>query len=783
MGKREGKSSKRSKPEVEEETNAADEARSQPAIAEEPPAKQPKTEHGGQDDKSSSVSAASEPNPAAEQSDEVGKMSSKALPADLSGVVANVPRMKTSLCSYFRKGNCRHGDLCRYAHGEAELKPRPDGSWDPTSDFAKSLARDALPVPAAVKLVAPISVAEEAAEDDSSEITIKKCITPVQPRWSNDDLKKFLTDMNISFVTAKKRRGDRTAFVGFQDEDQVASAIKIFDSIKEGGRKMQVKDVLPRTWERNAENVSAVDDVMADADNDEGMEAAKPGVTIRVKNICDAVTPLGHLTYEEQLNIKREDVTQVLKRLARNTRKGLPAGVLMPDWMIAARDNGGLPCALEGVLSSPVVDGYRNKCEFSIGCAVDGTRAVGFQLGSFREGILAVAEPTDCRNVSSIARSYAAVFQKFVQISDLPVWNKTNNKGFWRMLTVREGRGSLEKNAGEQPSVSEVMLLVQVCPTGIDEETRNVEYKKMVDHLSLASSAASPPLPLTALIVQDHTGVSNAAPANAPLHALTIPGEHPKAQAPVNYIHDHISNLKFRISPTAFFQVNTLAAERLYSLAGDWAELTPDTLLFDVCCGTGTIGLTLAHRVGMVVGIEMNQSAVADAKQNAEINNITNCRFVASKAEDVMESLLREYITSEGEEENSENEAESVEKKGDKKRFKNIVAIVDPPRVGLHPVVLKTLRLHTQLRRLVYISCNPQSLLANAVELCTPLSRENSTEKGSGRGNWRGLSNVGLARNRIKKMPPSTPFNPKKAMAVDLFPHTSHCEMVMLFER
>lgn len=213
MGKREGKSSKRSKPEVEEETNAADEARSQPAIAEEPPAKQPKTEHGGQDDKSSSVSAASEPNPAAEQSDEVGKMSSKALPADLSGVVANVPRMKTSLCSYFRKGNCRHGDLCRYAHGEAELKPRPDGSWDPTSDFAKSLARDALPVPAAVKLVAPISVAEEAAEDDSSEITIKKCITPVQPRWSNDDLKKFLTDMvmtgiicaSIDFFTSLSR--------------------------------------------------------------------------------------------------------------------------------------------------------------------------------------------------------------------------------------------------------------------------------------------------------------------------------------------------------------------------------------------------------------------------------------------------------------------------------------------------------------------------------------------------------------------------------------------------
>lgn len=109
-------------------------------------------------------------------------------------------------------------------------------------------------------------------------------------------------------------------------------------------------------------------------------------------------------------------------------------------------------------------------------------------------------------------------------------------------------------------------------------------------------------------------------------------------------------------------QVNTLAAEKLYSLAGDWAELGPHTLLFDVCCGTGTIGLTLAHRVGMVivkilafpnlvfkfplvvktcipcififlqvVGIEMNASAVLDAQRNAEINGIKNCRFVCSK--------------------------------------------------------------------------------------------------------------------------------------------------------
>lgn len=78
--------------------------------------------------------------------------------------------------------------------------------------------------------------------------------------------------------------------------------------------------------------------------------------------------------------------------------------------------------------------------------------------------------------------------------------------------------------------------------------------------------------------------------------------------------------------------MNTSAAEKLYSLAGDWADLGPDTLLFDVCCGTGTIGLTLAHRVGMVIGIEMNASAVSDAERNAKINGISNCKFICSKA-------------------------------------------------------------------------------------------------------------------------------------------------------
>ncbi|EYU18839.1 hypothetical protein MIMGU_mgv1a0189602mg, partial [Erythranthe guttata] len=288
-------------------------------------------------------------------------------------------------------------------------------------------------------------------------------------------------------------------------------------------------------------------------------------------------------------------------------------------------------------------------------------------------------------------------------------------------------------------------------------------------------------------------------------------------------IQDHISNLRFSISPSAFFQVNTLAAEKLYSLAGDWAGLGPDTLLFDICCGTGTIGLTLAHRVGMVVGIEMNASAVLDAQRNAEINGIKNCRFVCGKAEDVTGSLMKEYLSlpekpcddvsiasknkEESEVELAEESNSSVnpengfnastratdetqlekqctsENNSPLHRFKNVVAIVDPPRVGLHPTVIKVIRTQSQLKRLVYISCNPESLVANAIELCTP--SPDNIEKGNNKNNrgWRNMSSAGLARHRAKSMPSSEPFKPMKAMAVDLFPHTPHCELVMLLER
>ncbi|XP_058101799.1 zinc finger CCCH domain-containing protein 24 isoform X2 [Magnolia sinica] len=837
------------------------------------------------------------------------------------------PLWKTSLCSYFRRqsGVCSHGDACRFAHSEAELRPRADNSWDPTSERAKKLLKSngserVEAVPEAREDVLPVS--SDGAE--RSDAALSRCLVHLPLKWTSENLKSFLDTQGIIYKTAKKKKGMAVGFVGFEDEERIKDATEVLDGKSIGNKRVKLANVIHRSYEKKSNLATALDKRVAQpTENPSGSEDpsvtpsmienedtvekdsdAVDGSTTKTRSARDVVTPLAHMPYNDQLEHKKNSLVQTLKRLTRNARKACPDAVPLPEWIHKSREIGGLPCKLEGILESPLVDGYRNKCEFSVGYSLQGKRTVGYMLGNFREGITAVEEPVDCLNVSKICCKYALIFQEFLQSSTLPIWNRIDNTGFWRQLTVREGRSPCEGDQVEnvEACIAEVMLIVQVCSSRVDNELVTVEFQRMAQAFAHGASTSSSPLPLTVLVVQDHKGISNAAPSDSPLLPLTIPkaegvanSEDPNAVE--TRIHDYISNLRFSISPTAFFQVNTLAAEKLYSLAGDWAGLGPDTLLFDICCGTGTIGLTLAHRVGMVVGIEMNASAVSDAHRNAEINGIKNCRFVCAKAEDVMGSLLREYLSlaqqqdetlhvsesnnsedtggkedgahvdkiqnqdacasnadslmnDEGAEkmsdcsadrsnesleaaqvpkggvevvdstkedtvdasipnENLDNEMADVKsmsgseqsnleefKDPSKKnciseenvnsdvpvrQFKHVVAIVDPPRVGLHPIVIKALRTHPSLRRLVYISCNPETLVANAIELCTP--SPDKPEKGKNNRGWRKMSSAGLARHRAKSMPNSEPFQPVKAMAVDLFPHTPHCEMVMLLER
>ncbi|WVZ02736.1 hypothetical protein V8G54_023542 [Vigna mungo] len=832
------------------------------------------------------------------------------------------PLWKTSLCSYYRSHNnsCNHGDTCRYAHGEEELRPRPDNTWDPTSERAKKALKTETGEKCSVSEDVMMTEAVVDGDDYDSNQALSKCLVHLPRKWSSENLRNFLSEqaslfgyLGIAFKHAKKKKGMMIGFVTFEDEEQLKSSSKDLEGKTIGNKTVKVADVIPRSFQKKSNSGVASNQELDEGDDPSSgaLDAetnndklSVDGSVSKTRNLRDVVTPLAHITYDDQLEQKKASLMQILKKLTRNARKACPNGVSLPEWILKSREIGGLPCKLEGIIASPIVNGYRNKCEFSVGYSLEGNVTVGFMLGNFREGVTAVEEATECPNVSTIACKYATMFQEFLQHSDLPVWNRFKNTGFWRQLTVREGRTNGNTDHAETfGSIAEVMLIVQVSTANFDDALVASEFKRLAHAFVAGATSHCPTLPLTALFVQDHQGISNVAPADAPLHLLPLPkaGGDPEINENNNAmdvrIHDYINNLRFSISPTAFFQVNTLAAEKLYSLAGDWACLGPDTLLFDICCGTGTIGLTLAHRVGMVIGIEMNASAVSDAHRNAEINGIKNIRFICSKAEDVMGSLLREYLnmtkkqddsntpkngndipedsacpeaekgemTSHCPENNNAEVGSEVQNGGtseqvdgiseqtenvtgshlkddgnvpkehgddpnvcgggndipgdstcsrpetndmtspsednkaevgseDQKvnssengntsmqQFKNVVAIVDPPRAGLHPTVIKALRTHPRLRRLVYISCNPESLVANAIELCTPSPAKIEKGNKDNRG-WRNMSSAGLARHRAKSMPISEAFHPVKAMAVDLFPHTPHCELVMLLER
>jgi tRNA/tmRNA/rRNA uracil-C5-methylase (TrmA/RlmC/RlmD family) len=255
--------------------------------------------------------------------------------------------------------------------------------------------------------------------------------------------------------------------------------------------------------------------------------------------------------------------------------------------------------------------------------------------------------------------------------------------------------------------------------------------------------------------------VSNAAPAGAPLLPCPGPGDDdddddtttpattttttttPPPSRGLGAVTDALCGLTFRVSPTAFFQVNPGAAALLYRLAVDWAAPPPGGVVYDVCCGTGTLGIAAAAVAGRggegesattVLGVDIEPSAIEDAVANAAANGVSAARFVAGRAEDALAGLL-----------------------GDGGRTRagaaGAVAIVDPPRAGLHPRVRAALRAAPSIARIVYVSCNPASLADDMVALCA---------RSGGRG---------------------APFAPVRAAAVDLFPHTAHVESVVLLER
>ncbi|XP_063227966.1 tRNA (uracil-5-)-methyltransferase homolog A-like [Bacillus rossius redtenbacheri] len=443
-------------------------------------------------------------------------------------------------------------------------------------------------------------------------------------------------------------------------------------------------------------------------DNVDGGEAKKLKVDDEKsleERLRDSTTPLWNVTYCQQLEDKQKKVRSLLLSLSRDIVKANPT---LAPWIKSQKaKHEGLPCELLPIRPSPVQDGYRNKCEFTVGLnEVTGEPTVGFRVGSYVRGFTGVGSVDCLKHVPQRMKEVAKLFEQFVRQSDLGVYNPETQEGNWRQLTVRLAHRT-----------SQLMLIVGIHPQSLPDSS--------IDELKTG---------IRNFFQDGPERVGNVSSLYLQLIKKTMSGEEPPPLQHIlgeTHVLEELSGLRFRVSPQAFFQVNTPAAEVLYGAVAELAAPAPGAAVLDVCCGTGTIGLSLAQKTGQVLGIELSSQAVADAKENAALNQITNCEFFEGRAEDIMGSVISRVTG------------------------KDILATVDPPRPGLHQKALIQLRRAEKLKKLVFMSCDPKAAFKNFVDLARSSSKT-----------FQGL-----------------PFVPVRAVAVDMFPHTVHCELVVLFER
>jgi len=189
------------------------------------------------------------------------------------------------------------------------------------------------------------------------------------------------------------------------------------------------------------------------------------------------------------------------------------------------------------------------------------------------------------------------------------------------------------------------------------------------------------------------------------------------------YIREKLGSLTFEISANSFFQTNTMQGEVLYNEVEKLIEFTGNEIVYDLYCGTGTIGLFLAEKAKEIYGFEVIRSALDDAEKNADLNNIENIQFLKANLDTFFKSgQLPRRIP------------------------KPDIIIVDPPRAGMHPDMVQYLP-RLKAKKIVYVSCNPTTQARDAKILC---------EKG---------------------------YEIKKAVMIDMFPHTPHIENIVLFSK
>lgn len=390
------------------------------------------------------------------------------------------------------------------------------------------------------------------------------------------------------------------------------------------------------------------------------------------RTVAEGSEPLGQLPYEEQLAVKQKKIEDVMLQFKKELKK---ANDFQRRTYVEYNDE---PiCELRKIIGSPITEGYRNKCEFSIGRTVDGEVMVGNRLSSYASGCTSVASIEELKMPTDKMKLATKLVCDFVVQSKYEPFNTENFEGTFRNLTIRQTRFK-----------DGFMMIIGVHPQKMEREDKEQLQKEFVEYFTEGDGKVLEP---TSIYYEEIQKLQSGQRGNYIKH---IYGD--------THIKETLLGLEFRISPNSFFQANTLAAEKLYETVIELADVKEDSTLLDICCGTGTIGLCFAKKVKQVFGMEIIPEAITDANFNAAENGITNAEFKAGNADDLIYTMVKHAPIGENE---------------------SIVAIVDPPRAGLQTKSIIQLRNSKKIKKLVYVSCSPAQCVKNYVDLCKNSSK------------------------------------------------------------
>lgn len=366
------------------------------------------------------------------------------------------------------------------------------------------------------------------------------------------------------------------------------------------------------------------------------------------------------LSYEEQLKFKDKKIADNLKRIG-----GFDD---IPQLPIIGMDN-------------PYF--YRNKAQFPIGTDKDGNPIAGFYAGRTHS----IIANTDCALGVSENKDILEIILAFMKKYNVKAYDENTGRGLVRHVLIRKGF-----------TTGEIMVCIVINGKSLPN------HEHLVDELCTVNGMTS----ISLNINKKNTNV--------------ILGDRLISLYGPLYIYDYIGDVRFRISPLSFYQVNPAQTKKLYDKVLEFAEFTGNETVWDLYCGIGTISLYMARYVKAVYGVEIVPEAIEDARTNALENNMNNTKFYVGKAEEVVPDLYKK---------------EGI--------FADVI-VVDPPRKGCDKALLDTI-IKMSSKKLVYVSCDSATLARDLKYLC---------ENG---------------------------FEVKKVQGVDQFGHTVHVETVVLLQR